>query len=133
MPPVAVHPLLTTPRHRTAVWISAAAAKEFGEYQRTEQPRSRFIKKLDHFAKTGFGTYEGERKPIHSVGNGVLRVGGDWTLFRLLGFYSRDDKSEFVVMAAVTKRGQRYDAAERATIEEIARVRDGRNWQRVTP
>lgn len=115
--------------HVTDVWLSETAQGAVDDFARSVEG-GRFVRKLYHWARAGFTHYEGGKgSPIKYEGKGVYRVGHKKWLFRLLGFYS-NGKSEFVVIDAFWKSGQRLSASERNRVTEVARIKDDNLWRK---
>ncbi len=111
----------------TRVWISDAAAAAFLKYQKRENPKNYFAKKLERYATNGFRHYISEDGPIKNEGEGIFRI-GDGSLFRLIGFF--ENGSNFIVIDAFLKKGQRLNASEQRRIDEVIRVRLEKRWSK---
>jgi len=115
----------------TQVWVSARAAKEIAEHNRTKaNPPGALLKKLRRYARTGFAHYEGDEKQIRHEGDGVYRIGQKESLFRIIGFYEDDDRCQFTAIATRQKRGQELSAADRKCIRMVARVKREKLWKK---
>ena len=90
------------------------------------------MKRLMRYAQNGFLLYEGKEKPIRHEWDGVYRIGHPVDLFRILGFYEDDTKTNFIVIDAWMKGGQRLSASEQARIDAIATVKKNGLWRRKT-
>ncbi len=114
----------------TRFWISEKAAKEFRDYQRKENPKEQFLRKLRRYANNGFKVYEGGRgMPIKCEWNDVFRI-SDGTLFRLIGFYEIGFSNSFVIIDAFLKRKQKLSSAERDRIAAVVRVACEGSWKK---
>jgi len=117
---------------RTRIWLSETALKELSRFRRKGDPNGVWFKKLKHHAVNGLVNAERSTPPIvRHEGQGVYRIGFRDSLFRLVGFYSNGQKSEFIVIDALTKSGQKLSKAERDRIKAIADVKSSVLWRRV--
>ncbi len=115
--------------YRTSVWISKAALKRFSKFSDTkDNPKRVLLKKLKHYAVSGFENFEGG--PIQQEGDGVYRIGRRGSLYRLIGFYEDSMRSSFIIMDAFLKSGQKLSAQERDRINEVARIKKNRLWKK---
>ncbi len=116
---------------KTRLWLSDAAmgiVKSW--FRKHRRDVEELLQKLEHCANAGFGLYEGEGRPIRREWGGVYRIGHRASLFRLIGFYEDDTKTDFIVIDGFKKRGQQLSQAERARIDEVARVKAQGLWRR---
>ncbi len=118
---------------KTRLWLSAAAQRDLIKYRKRKDPDGRFWKRIERGCQNGFATLEfGEWPPCRYEWDGVYRVGFIDSLFRLIGFYEDPKtKADFVVIDTLMKRGQDLGAADKAPIDEVARVKQERLWKRV--
>ena len=86
-----------------------------------------FVGKLERWSKTGLLNYIGKGFPLGSEGHGVFRLGERSSLTRAGGFFEfcRIDLDRFIIIVVLKKRGQKFP---QGVIDEIARVRDGKEW-----
>lgn len=116
---------------KTRVWVSEQATKEIERYVRRDREKGRrFLDKLERYAKNGFELYEGDKSPIRPEWNGIFRIGEHSSLFRLCGFYENDKKSDFVIVDAFLKRGQKLSRNDIDRINEVARIKREDDWSR---
>ena len=94
--------------------------------------RKRLLNKLQHFAKTGFRPYEGEKRPIRHEWDGVYRIAHKPdTLFRICGFYEDElGKTSFIAMDAFTKKGKKLTQRDRDRINDVVRIKNQQLWQK---
>jgi len=124
----------------TNVWMTEAAYDRICEHdgtdpEDTDKPLGGMLKKLHYFSQAGFFSHEGGNKtgkPIKHEWSRVYRIGLYGNLFRLYGFYEDDPKKTvFVVLIAhAEKKGKKNTFAEKRWIDEVARARDERDWQK---
>lgn len=122
------------PNPPTRVWISADALKTFNKYQKREQPTKSFIKKLKRYSERGFWNFQGDSKskrPIRPEWDDILRIGEISSLFRLYGFYEDGSKSNFIIIDAFLKHDTALSEAERKRINEVAKVKRDRTWEKI--
>src|SRR5688572_7509802 len=82
---------------KTRVWISDAALEGLDAFQKKkENPRGYFMAKLKHYAKAGFGEFEGG--DIVREEGGVYRIGQRRSLFRLIGFFENESRASFIAI-----------------------------------
>ncbi len=129
---VVVEPLFAGGDFRTTVWISPSVKNGFAELSKKDRTTAgRFLKKLEYYARTGFGSFEGDRgAPIRHEWDGIYRVALHNSLFRLVGFYEGQDKSLFVVLDSFKKRGQELSSSERERINAVGVVKRNRDWRK---
>jgi hypothetical protein len=112
----------------TQLWFSARvwkAVEKFGD-----PGRGRFWMQLQRCCQNGFAAYERIGGPVvKHEWDGVYRVGFNWSLFRIIGFYADgSNKSEFICIDALEKSGQKLKAPERQRIDEVVKVRRNHLW-----
>jgi len=115
----------------TRVWVTHPVADAIDDYVRSRGRIGRqFLDRLRRYADNGFSFYEGAKHPIRSEWDGVYRIGHPIDLFRLIGFYVDGSKTEFVVVDAYTKKGQKLTGPERARIDRAAKIKRLVTWRR---
>ena len=113
---------------QTRVWITKPALQEFKKYQNREQPQKKFLKKLKRYAERGFVNFEGsEGSPIRHEWDGVYRI-SDGSLFRLLGFYENENRTDFIVIEAFLKNKTKLNSSHKDKINAIARIKRDKSW-----
>ena len=116
---------------RTEVWISDTVREAIGEYHKIERKPGSFLAKLQLCATAGFANYEGDKKcPIRYEWDGVYRIGLHADLFRVYGFYEEPNKRSFIAVDALIKKGQKLTRHEKDRINEVARVKETKDWFR---
>lgn len=89
-------------------------------------------KKLQHYAKAGFNNYcGGANMPIRDEGGGVYRIGIRQSLFRIIGFFSRDDTAEFIALDAYLKQGKKLGSQHRQRLNRVRQCRQSGKWRKV--
>ncbi len=120
-------------RCQTRLWFSEKASKELVRFLKRSDPHKAFIKRLKRCSENGFLNFEaGESPMVKPEWGGVYRFGILESLFRLIGFYEDASKQSFIVIDTLVKRGQSLSKADRARIDEIAAIKKGRLWRKVT-
>ena len=124
--------LFVGPQYATEVWISEQAAGALKKFtKRDRATAARMLRNVERWAESGFQNYEGdEGTPIRHEGHEVYRVAYRSSLFRLIGFYEKDNRAVFIIMDAFRKRGRKLSKPERERITEVASVRDKNEWRR---
>lgn len=116
----------------TRVWLSEKAQAEIRAYRKKHDPHGAFLKRMQRYAQTGFGTFEGDRGcPIRHEGNGVYRVAPTGDLFRIIGFYENNARRDYIGIDAFLKTGRELTAAQRDRIRAVAKVYRDHDWERV--
>lgn len=113
----------------TRVWVSESAQKDLKKWgKKSQRDRDRFLAKLKAVAIAGFELHEGNQ--VRDEEKGVFRFGIQDSLFRMYGFYEQDQNDSVVFIATMMKRGTDRGRQGDAIVEEVARIRDKRLWQR---
>ena len=60
----------------------------------------------------------------------MYRIGTVDSLFRIIGFYENDDKTDFIALDAFSKSGQKLSPAERRRVDEVAWVKKDGDWKK---
>lgn len=132
MAKVDVHKAFPGVRCDTTLWLSEGAATDIERELPDRHDRGKFLAKLKEWAIAGFADREGgDNSAIRHEGDGVYRI---WwkrgSLFRLVGFYT-EGKREFIALAAMSKKGQKYTPGQWERIQRVAEIRKTGGWQRV--
>ncbi len=132
MPELVVEPLFVGPQYQTQVWASREAQAKLEEYVRTKADVGvRYANSADHYARAGFAHYEGKDRPIrHKHEWGIYAIEPAKTLFRLYGFYSTANKTEFIIPSATLKRGNKMRAADKAEAEYASTIKTSGAWKK---
>ena len=125
---VTVDTLFVGSEYGTEVWISKRASKELKKLIRKGKG-TEFVRKLKHYAQSGFSQFETKGGPIRHEWNEVWRIAYSSSLFRLVGFYADPRKAKFIVIDDFKKSGQSLSSRERDRINEVARVKDEGDWR----
>ncbi len=116
----------------TVLLATRAVEEALIEFSQTkDNPKNAFLDKLVYFAETGFEKWIGDKRPIRHEWDGIYRIGTDRSLFRIIGFFSNNQKNEFVAVDAFLKHGQKLSAPERKKIDQAAQIRTAGQWKRV--
>ena len=116
----------------TCLWFSEAVLETVAEFRKKGDPNGAFWKKLQRVAKAGFRLYQrGDSPVVVYEWDQVFRFGVKGSLFRIIGFFEDNTDRNFIAIDAWLKRGQKLNTAERARIDEVARVRSQRDWKKV--
>ena len=129
---VVVEPLFAGDDFRTSVWISPSVKKGFAELAKRDRTTAgRFLKKLEYYARKGFGSSEGGKgAPIRHEWEGVYRVRLHESLFRIIGFYEGRDKRLFIAMECFKKRGDDLSPSDRDRINAVVNVKLCGDWRK---
>lgn len=122
-----VQPLLQGSKFRTQVLISPAAALEIA----TSPEGEACMKKLATFAQGGFKNYEGEENAAirHETGRTFRIRHKASSLLRVLGFYTDDTKSVFVILDAVQKPSNgKYTSQQNKRMQAISNAAVNNDW-----
>ena len=115
----------------TEVWISDKAWSKLTDFEKSNKKLGgQYVTKLAYYATAGFRSFEFEGGPIRYEWDGVLRIALKKSLFRVVGFYAIDKKTEFIAMDAFMKRKHKLSGPERERINEVARIRDLGAWKK---
>ncbi len=119
---------------KTRLWLSEKASREIHRFMRKGDPDGRVLKHLKRCAQQGFWLSEqGTRPSVKHEWSGVYRIGFDYSLFRLIGFYvDGTNKSEFVAIDAMMKHGQSLNAAEKQRINAVVKVKKSGGWRKAS-
>jgi hypothetical protein len=125
--------LVTFPGHcGTRLWLSQRAAEGLAEFRKKGDPNGAFWKKVQRMARVGFRYYEGSRgMPIRPEGGGVYRIGIHGSLFRIVGFFKDESRSDFIGVDVFLKSGQDLSRSERDRIDAVAKVKQNGSWKEV--
>ena len=120
---------------QTRLWFSEKVTKEVAEFRKRGDPNGAFWKRVKRHAQNGFWLAErGNNPPIRHEWDRVYRIGFIDSLFRIIGFYEDEsEKRDFIAIDAFLKSGQDLNTAQRARIDEVARVRQEILWKKVRP
>ena len=115
----------------TRVWVAQpvtdALAKRARKHQRDVAV---LLARLKRYAQNGFELYEGNNKPIRPESDGVYRIGHPDDLFRIIGFYAHDARSDFVAIDSFEKHGHSLAASDRDRIAHAARIKKLNLWKK---
>lgn len=130
---VEIFSLVTDPV--TRVWLSEQASAELEKFCKKGDPDGRFLRSLARASQSGFAMLENTRPPkLKPEWDGVSRIGFDFSLFRLIGFYEDPStKSDYIIIEAFLKRGQKLGQTERDAIDRVAQVRRDQLWLKKDP
>ena len=113
----------------TTVWVSETVQQELKRLP--SDLRVRFLKKLRHYAKSGFSHFTGGKGcPIRYEWDGVFRVAYAPSLLRMVGFFDGRGNAVFVAIDMFKERGRKLSAAERERIDAVATVAARDNWKK---
>jgi hypothetical protein len=123
---VLVEELFPGKPYKTRLWLSQRAIDELADYR--DNPPGRFLAKVKHYAKNGFGAYANSTI-LKREWRGVWRIADG--RFRLIGFFENDfTKGDFIALDAFLKRGQELSRAQRARIDKVADIKESGAWMR---
>jgi hypothetical protein len=124
----------------TRILISQKASDKLDAFLTEKDSEDRFAKTLKRIAAHGFWNFQGPGRTVRPEGGGVFAIGISKFLFRIAGFYSKADRTEFVAIDAYEKPGQRRGRDERGpegnrVCREAARVKEETDWREyvITP
>lgn len=116
----------------TRLWLSEQAQDEIAAYlKKRHSERRQFFKRLERYSRNGFGLFEGERSPVKHEWGGVYRVRPTASLFRIIGFYETEARTDFIGIDAFLKNGTRLSSAQRFRIDAVAAVKRTHDWRKV--
>jgi hypothetical protein len=119
-------------RGRTEVWVSADVLDALQQLRRSGKEYQRFMQKLRQIAADGFENHQGPGKNVRAEGGGVFRVGFDFSMLRLLGFFEDGHhRAVFISVAAFKKTKQKLGQRERQDLELVARVHADTDYRKV--
>ena len=114
---------------RTRVRISAQAARAFQKFRKKGDPNASFWKKLKECTTKGFEYFQvGDWPQVSPEWDGVFRFGVRDSRFRLIGFFHGVGCSDFIVIDAFRKGGQRLSRSECDRIDAVAEVKRSGDW-----
>jgi hypothetical protein len=131
MSPIEVSPLFVGKSFQTALWMSERAANAIeNECDNSEA----CLKKLKMLAQGGFKNYEGG-EGVHirfESDAGAYRIRYKHSsLFRIIGFYTTEDKAEFIAIDAFNKPPKnKYPTNLWNRIVEVGSIRTAGAWLR---
>jgi hypothetical protein len=107
--------------------FSREGAKRKRKHQRAV---GQLLSRLRRCSQNGFENYEGSTGPIRPEWDGVFRIGYVDDLFRIIGFYEGDLRTDFIAIDCLEKGGQKLSAAEKKRINKVALVKKRHLWKR---
>ena len=119
---------------KTRLWFSEKVQKEVAYFRRRGDPNGAFWMKLKRCCEIGFAYAEQGGWPIiKHEWDGVCRIGIKSSVFRIVGFYAGDNKTDFIAIDAFEKqKGQRLSVPEQALVNVVVGVKKGSLWRKVT-
>ena len=118
---------------RTFVWISENEVKRLVGLSATEDGR-RLIKSMRRYAEAGFDDYCGDKRPVRLKWDGVFAIQGDYTLFRLIGFFLGVGAGEFAIIVIHKKKGRAkgkgMDPRYQRAVQRVVEVRNSGHWRK---
>lgn len=109
----------------TSLWLSERALSFL------EDSPPIFQLKLKRCLMSGFENHErGNWPTVKHEWSGVFRFGIKPTLHRLIGFYASGNKTSFIAVDGFLKRKQKLSKTERASIDEVARIKKDNDWEK---
>jgi hypothetical protein len=116
---------------KTRLWLSAKALGDFKDFRTKGVIEGRFLSKLRWCCNVGFDMCERGSKPIVTCEwDGVYRIGFQFSLVRIIGFYEDRTKKDFIAIHVRLKHGQKLTARDRECINEVGNVRKNRLWRK---
>lgn len=116
---------------QTRLWLAQPVADALAKRSRKHrQEVGILMARLRRYAQNGFALYEGNAKPIRPEPDGVYRIGHPDDLFRIIGFYDHDSRTDFIAIDAFEKRGHGLSASDQARIANVARVKKQGLWKK---
>ena len=113
----------------TEFWVSEDVLDDL--YNRKYPNRNKLVARIERMSKSGFSNWEGTAGNVRHEGDGVYRIGIHSDLFRIYGFYEKNDRRCFIAIKAILKRDKKMSERERNIVKQVKKIKEKKSWEKV--
>jgi len=125
MVPVRQWKFAEVPRPLTKLFVSDSVIDEIANMDGSV--KNRLNKVLKRCTQRGFWNSIGvEGCPIKLEWGMVYRI--RYEMFRIIGFFEFDERSDFIAISAFNKAGQKLNDRERGIVNNVVNIKQSKTW-----